>query len=481
MKKTFKLFLALALVVVPFFAAMPVVADSGTGSVGTPAVPAEAAVTKFLQMPCGTARPDATFTFEMTFAERLTGPAPATFAPAMVTETVSMANAVALTDAQRTANGFADDVCVYAITTPDLLSDITWTHPGQFLFTVREVVNTNAGTQFLPGYVEDMFYDATEFTLLVRVGVASNGDLYVQYTASWNERPSFDLNGEPVECDLPGVDYCLDYTDGKGNPDPNDPGNIDGFTDLRFINTFIRRTEDDGNTPGGTPGAPGEGPDLPGGDLPGDIPSTPGDPSTPGTPGEPPVVPNLPHNNAFMITKNIDGQLANPTSTFDFSAQVNLPSLVPNAPIFGWIYTYEAGSFVQGERVDFVSGQTNTFQLGHNQAFIFAPLPIGSRVVATELANDGGYTPRVYLTLGGADQAGVNPRSGTAAAGVTTYTENTDHRLGEGVNHARFINAIIDVPITGLLLNNLPLILVVTGATGFFVMMVINKKRRAYE
>ena len=484
MKKLLKLVLAFAIAVVPLLTAIPAAANAEgqntpitTFGLGTPDSPAQAAITKLLQMPDGTTVPsDAGFQFTVDYRATLTGgglnaaPINVPASPASLT----IGN-TPLTDAGRAHFGpFANDVAVYAATTTDLLAGINWIAPGQFLFTVREVANTNANIMpFEPGYVEDMFYDDTFFTLLVRVAADENGDLYVQYTAAWEGNGPFG-DGANV------TDVPEGNQEGKLEPDPGrpgGPGNLEGYSDIAFLNTFVRRTEDDGRTPSGTPGGPGEQPELPGGNLPGETPGVPGPgEQTPGTPTPEPVVPGF--DTAFMVTKNVDGQTASAESVFDFTAQVTLPSLVSNAPITAWIYTFDGNMFVQGAQVYFTNGSAN-FQLGHNQSLVFGPLPIGTTVVATELPNELGYVPTVHLILGG---DGIGQATGTAATGVSTDNVPTaPHRLGEGLNHAGFINSNIEVPITGLLLNNLPIILIGVGVIGFAAMTIASQKRRAYQ
>ena len=512
MKKALKLFLALALIIVPFLTGAPALADEGNGatpgagSIGTPTNPAQAAVTKFLQMPCGTTRPNATFEFEMEFLEVLTGASthvvvdgtnrvPSLTTPPVVAErTVSMASATLLTDAQRAQVGpFADDVCVYAITTPDFLTGITWTHPGQFLFRITEVMGTNT-LPFLSGYVDSMFYDDSEFYLVVRVGITADGDLYVAYTAAWNGRPDIDLEDITEDCEYQGLDLdeCIDLTDGKRDPDPSrpTPNWPDGMSQINFLNTFIRRTEDDPYDPT-LPCPPGDEDCEPICDE--DHPYYDNDCLPPGTL---PIDPEE-FENAFMITKEVEGNLADPTRYFNFTAEVRLPSLVPNAPVLAWIYTRTTDGWSRGAVVAFnnnngIATPAADFQLRHNQALVFAPLPVGSQVVATERANTHGYTPEVTLILGGATLVGNPARVGTAAAGVTTGDRTGEapnfidapgatHRLGEGTNAADFVNVNQDVPITGLLLNNMPIVMVAVAGIGFLAMIVTNKKRRAYE
>ena len=515
MKKSLKLFLAFALVIVPFLTTVPALAEGeeavpGRGSIGTPATPAQAAVTKFLQMPCGTTRPNATFEFEMEFVEVLTGASahvvvdgtnrvPSLTNPPVVAEReVSMASATLLTAEQRAQVGpFADDVCVYAITTSDFLTGITWTHPGQFLFRITEVMGTNT-LPFLPGYVDSMFYDDTEFYLVVRVGITAEGILYVAYTATWEGRPDIDLEDITEDCEYQDLelDECIDLTDGKRDPDPSrpTPNWPAGMSQIYFLNTFIRRTEDDPSNPTDPVCPPDDEDCEPICDE--DHPYYDNDCLPPGT--LPPVTPGF--DNAFMITKEVEGNLADQTRDFDFTAEVRLPSLVPNAPVLAWIYTRTDDGWTRGAAVPFINNNgiatpAADFQLRHDQALVFAPLPVGSQVMATERANDHGYTPEVTLVLG---VSGVNTnfiypaRVGTAGAGVTTGDRTgaapdfvdvpgADHRLGEGSNMAEFLNVNQDVPITGLLLNNLPIILVVAGALGFGMMIVVNQKRRAYE
>lgn len=533
MKKTVKFLLALAVALVPMLTAVPAFADeyengNGNGNggptevatrPGTAEEPAEAGITKLLQMPVGTTVPEtASFRFSVIYRATLTGggntPQPITIPGNVADETGLFDLTIGDTPLSPAGNAhfgpFETDIDVYVATTDNILENVNWTAPGQFLFTIREIANTNTTNMpFLPGYVENMFYDDAFYTLFVRVAVCPTGedavagcdDFFVEYTAAWEGTGPF----EQCEYDENDVEVCEIVVPegeqlGKGEPDPNrpgGPGNLVGYSDVFFLNTFIRRTET--NNP---PVCPDEDPDceLGGGDLPPTPPPVqptcpeeepecdedelpPFIPGEPGTPGEPPVVPGF--DNAFTISKNIiTDSHTSINSTFDFNAVITLPSLAQNAPIAAWIYTFNAATGVF-DREDYVIeftvvdgvGTTN-FELGHNQALAFAALPIGTQIFAEEEL-PAGYTPSVQLFLGG-DRIGAY----TGNTGATISTDDiagAPHRLGEGLNLASFVNRNITPPITGLLLNNMPIIMVVVAGAGFFAMTVANKKRRAYE
>jgi len=451
MTKLFKrLFTSFLFVLVALVATAVLQANAnplGRGGSGTVTAPAQAAITKFLQMPVGTTTPEARFTFDVVFRETLNGTAPTAF-PATPVHLDIPANAPELSNEDRAALELsaAADVKIVEATTPDLLAGVTWAGAGEFLFTVTERADTNV-LPFLSDYTEEIIYDtSTTYTLFVRVVADSEtGDLYVESTWAWRGS---------------GPDFTDDESDvntGKLDPDPNRPGG-GNRSEVSFLNTFIRRTEDD---------IPEE---IPGGESPGG--TTPDD----GGPGDP-GIPSL--DNAFIVSKRVGGQLSSINSAFDFNVTVTNPTLASDTIIRAWIYSNVAGTFVRGSEVLFTSGVARSdIALNHGQSLVFEPLAIGTIVEATEV-NPAPYTPTLHLTLGG---VGIGNASGTPAAGVgTNNIAEAPHRLGEGDNVADFININASIPITGLIMNNLPLILVSTATVGFFAVVVARKKRRAYE
>ena len=449
--------------------------DPEREGVGTPAAPEQAVITKHLEMPIGTTPPNATFTFEFTPLGTAANPLPPNSQEdiGLSTQTAPAINSIDATVTTTTTTVAQPapraDVVRATINTADALSrpapnNITWPGPGVFVYRVRE-----AGT-FTNTAREHMYFDPVEYNLYITIGEAVNGDLYVRGTHAWARNPETGANEGP-----------------KLNPNPWRPEN--GGSDLIFINRFIRRTDDITTT---VPRPPIDGPGTP---VPG-----PGGTPNPGVPGG--------LESALIISKRVTGSTSSVNSTFTFSGALTHTTLVNeivadpeisnSGETYGlvraWVYYNNGDDFVRGRRApagtlptfyDFTPGTTpgetgplTTFELRHGEVLIFERIPVGNIFVTTE-TNSLTYHPSIDLMVNG--QA-IVPRAALTAPGTigTANVGTPPHRIGEASNIAAFTNTNDPVPITGLIMNNLPIILVAAGVIGLVTVVVVNKKHRSF-
>jgi len=428
-KKVWSLIVALVLAVTPLLGAVPAFADEVDPIVVTDTI------TKYLQMPDGTTIPDgATFTFEFELQEVFNYEQAPEIGDMNVTFDATSPEIDAVTRARL---GIAADTIVFSETTGHFLADIEWNRPGHFVFHVTERANTNAALMpFLTdaAYIEDMAYDTATFELHIIVSQV-NGQLVVTGLYAW------DL-GSNWDGDLENQEGKVEY--------------------ISFLNTFRRSTQPV------NPVCPEDDPDYPYCEPPIEIvvPCPPTDPNYPCTPDI--------FDNALTISKRVSGDQSYSKDVFDFEIDVTFHSLATSTSVRAFVYTYDDGAWILEETLSFGAG-TNDFELRHNQILVLDPLLIGTAIVVREI-NPAPYTATITLIAGG---VGI---SGDAAMGPSTSTVSTGHfNLGEGTNYVGVLNVSNNVPITGLILNNLPVILVGISAIGFFAMVVVGKKRRTYE
>lgn len=470
MKKCLKLFTALLIAIMPMLA-IPASADETAPTT----ISATEYITKYLMMPCAITEfpEDITFEFELTLTGEMVGEElvglPITGAPTLPAQT----NPTVVFDEDRTPlagedladfladRDLEDDVCVY-VETVNFVDMLTLTRPGHFVFSVVEVADVNE-LPFLPPYIENIDYDATEFELHVLVGLV-NGVLTVIDTYAWNE----------------GSDWSGELDD------------ITGKSPIAFVNTFTRESRPQ------TPDCPEEHPYYPTCLPPVIIPDCPEDdpyyptcipphvtcpedhPDYPDC--EPPVVvcpeddPNFPtclpdgeYNSALMVSKIVTGELANVNDVFTFQVDFRLHSLDTSSAFTAHIETLLPGvGWVRTVPTISIPATGGTFTLRHNQRLVFDPILIGTQVVVTE-TDYMTYDPSVAYQFGTIGGTGTN---------TTGPAFNT---IVEGQNRADFTNRLVRVPITGLIMNNLPIILVSISVAGFATMVVVGQKRRAYE
>jgi hypothetical protein len=425
--------------------------------IGTPSDPAQASITKYLEMPIGTITPDTTFVFDFTplsFNETAVANLPAgTTVPAIpIAANATAANAVftpAMT-ATNLAPGRAD-VDRVIVTTGDVVDGVAWARPGVYVYRVTERTNTFTNTS-----TERMYFDNTIFHLYVIVSEDASGNLYVSGTWGWRINV---VDGEDVKV-VPKLD-----------PDPNNPGEggQTGESDLVYTNVFIRRSDDITTTPPPTlPNEPGPGPNVPG----------PGGTPDPGVPSD--------LDSALIVSKKVTGAFASINDTFTFSGSIENSSLVVAAPgttydsFVAFVYQINAaGDYVRtATSHTFVPGTPVTFTLRHGQALVFDRIPIGNIFVATE-TDSGVYRPRIDLVTNGVTRG--NHALSTSGTVGTNNVPPLPHRIGEASNIAAFTNTHGQPPITGLVLDNLPLVFVAVATLAVVTIVVVNKKRRAYE
>ena len=453
--------------------------DDEAGSIAT-------AITKYLYMPCAATFPTGIeFEFEFTpvgqifRGERygLTGaPTAAPTVPTLGTLTGTATDATPVPDADRADLGVPEawtvenDVCIYAteFNFADLFTNVNgWTAPGHFIFTVTEVAGTNDDAlPFLPGYEELVTYDNTEFELHVVVSQLANGDLYISGIYAWNTGETEDGWTGVVTWNEDGVIV--------GNDLVNQAGKVEYIS---FLNGFRRWTEDTELTVCPLiPDPENEGEYIEDPDCDETIIEVPCPDTDPNSPYCLPSDDN-PFNSALTVRKTVTGNQGDFDQLFDFRVEIERHVLdtVPATtghPITGYVWTWDNNAWNRAATPVVFTAPNYTFQLRHNQILVFDEILIGTGVTVTE-TNPHGHTPSVVWTFGTDSET----ENGSVQGGVATDAGF----ISEETNEANFTNNLDSVPITGLIMNNLPIILIAVGAIGFIAMIVAGKNRRVYE
>ena len=118
---------------------------------------------------------------------------------------------------------------------------------------------------------------------------------------------------------------------------------------------------------------------------------------------------------------------------------------------------------------------TANVELCDGDIITFDNIAAGTRYTVTEAGAEDGYTPSVAVIENGATAVQTNAAS--EAAGITA-----DNKLiGEKANSVVFTNAYADTPITGVIINNLPYVVLVAAAVCALVALVLINRRRQYR
>ena len=181
------------------------------------------------------------------------------------------------------------------------------------------------------------------------------------------------------------------------------------------------------------------------------------DPNEP-NPNKPNVSKVDPNAKSLVIKKVVSGATADKSKDFTFKLTFTKASTETSQSITGKI----------GETSKtFVYGQETTITLRHDQSLVFDTIPAGTRYKLVETGSQG-YTVSAAYKENGASKN----QAGTVS---TNFTQDSI-LIGEKPNDNTITNSLPDVTPTGLLIDNLPFILMIgLGLAGF---VVLSKKRR---
>ena len=307
------------------------------------------------------------------------------------------------------------------IKTADLGLTNLYTSAGRYNYTVAEA-ETGWAEDSDANTTETLDYSKATYKMIVDVANKSDGSgVYVKNIAVQK---------------LTNDDGSAVTGEEKVNPStPTEPGQGNGF---KFENVYGKDTK---TTPDGE-----EDPK----------PSDPDDDDT----GD---------NGLLYIEKKVAGDLADHEKQFDFSLTLTKPSVLTNAqkaePTYKYqiidLETKQAGAVQTG-----TYGQALVFQLKHNERLVVTEAIAGSAWEASETV-DADYDPAAA-----AANATVNAANSGATAGKIAKGTNNDLRVTNTYNKE-------GTTPTGILMNNLPYILLAVVAAGGLIAYLMMKRREA--
>ena len=179
--------------------------------------------------------------------------------------------------------------------------------------------------------------------------------------------------------------------------------------------------------------------------------------------------PNYTTYGSLYVSKKIKTDAADTINTnkeFGFTANFTFPTGTDET-------TFGAKATIQDSTTT-ITGTSYTFKLKHNQNVKFTGLPVGTKITVTEtgVAN---YKGSASVVLNGGDAQNV-----TAAK----YHENLEavkgDKLGQKKNTVDVTNTYNYVPTTGIIMNNLPYVLMI-ALCGAALMAFVAFKRRSLQ
>lgn len=207
------------------------------------------------------------------------------------------------------------------------------------------------------------------------------------------------------------------------NPDPSDPTN----GGIRFINTFVK---------GGA------------------------------------IDPNDPNSSLMSLDKTVAGDIGDKTKAFAFTISASNPAIAPAADQTIKARIYNADNTYGDE---LTIGSNTEVSLKHGQKLVFMNLYAGANISFKETdAATAQYDVSATVKNGTADSVSYNKEA-------VTNTGVSINGVSESKASATVTNTLNSVTPTGILLNNLPFILMIVIAAAGFVAYISIKRRRSAE
>lgn len=181
----------------------------------------------------------------------------------------------------------------------------------------------------------------------------------------------------------------------------------------------------------------------------------------------------------LRLKKTLTGAGADYTKYFDFSMTLTAPALVTTATPASYkavivdsdgsvVTTPATNNGVAGDGSGVITvtpSSALSFKLKHNQTLVILDAPVGTKYSASE-TGAAGYTTKMKQTING-------------AAGADQEVTNVgDTLIGEASNRLDVTNNKADITPTGVVLTNLPYVVLGAFAAGVFLFLLVKSRRR---
>ena len=183
--------------------------------------------------------------------------------------------------------------------------------------------------------------------------------------------------------------------------------------------------------------------------------------------------PNDPKTYGLKVKKTVAGSGADTNKEFGYSMKITKPadlSLVDTEYTF---YKVAANGTTVGDAQKGTYGTALDFELKANESILVKSCYAGSALEIEETGT-ANWTPQVKVVLNGNDL-------GTTAGIMGTnlkYTSDDTHKIGQKTNTVDYTNTYLDNPVTGIIVNNFPFVMMIVMAMAAFVAIVAVKSRR---
>ena len=195
-----------------------------------------------------------------------------------------------------------------------------------------------------------------------------------------------------------------------------------------------------------------------------------------------------PTDKALTISKDVTGDYADKTKYFTFDMVAKKPDVIPGAVTYMAYVLDESGNIVTSPEnyatlqtdgnnkyyISFPAGTSMTVNLKHGQRLAFTDLHIGASYDVTEAAVLNYIASLEYVVNGGTPESANN-----TVANVQLGINNKF--IGVNQNSAAFTNAYQTITPTGVVINNLPFVMILILEAGSFMAFVVVKSRKKHS
>lgn len=173
---------------------------------------------------------------------------------------------------------------------------------------------------------------------------------------------------------------------------------------------------------------------------------------------------------SLVIEKQTVGDLADKTKEFEFD--VKFVKAATTSPL-----DRELTGDIGGEEFKLNYGETKRFKLKHGQKLTFARIPAGTRYEVTEVGADDGYTPSVTVVENGVKT--TDTKAQNEGDSLRSAAADSNNLIGENENKVTFVNTYKNVPLTGIIAKNAPMILVAGAGVLAMLGYALTKRKFA--
>ena len=183
--------------------------------------------------------------------------------------------------------------------------------------------------------------------------------------------------------------------------------------------------------------------------------------------------PTDPATYGLKVKKAVAGSGADTNKEFDYSMKITKPADLTLAETQYTFYKVDADGTTVGAAQKGNYGTALTFKLKANESILVKTCYAGSALEIEETGT-ANWTPQVKVVLNGNDLGTTHGIMGTNLK----YTSDDTNKIGQKTNTVDYTNTYLDNPVTGIIVNNFPFVMMIVMAMAAFVAIVAVKSRR---